>query len=60
MGSGGHVSCLQDGRPECVGEKGHEIRERTGIIQGSGGAGVGGGQELDSLSEDLKGQGFGW
>lgn len=46
------------GRPDCVGEKRHEIQEQNGIIHGLGGAGVGGGHWGDRkwiLSEDLNG-----
>lgn len=43
MGSGNMFPLCTMGRPDCVGAKRHEIQEQNGIIDGLGGAGVGGG-----------------
>lgn len=57
-GQGKTFPVYKMGRLECVGEKKHEIRERSGIIRDLGG-GYWEGQEVDSLSEDLTGLGLG-
>lgn len=57
-GQGKMFPVYKMGRLECVGEKRHEIWEQSGIIHDLGG-GYWEGQEVDSLSEDLTGPGFG-